>query len=167
MSLICVCKLQVGDLQYASPATVSRAGMVYVDPKNLQYRPYWDRWVYARNPLEHDELNQLFDKYVPPLVDLILEGMMNGVQGKKLKLVIPMTHLNMVMQLAYTLQAILPEKTAGDMEMYFLVAIYWSLGAGLLEDSRETFDAYVRELSGLTQVMDNNGVIAKVGMKSF
>lgn len=37
--------LQVGDLQYASPATVSRCGMVYVDPKNLKYKPYWKKWL--------------------------------------------------------------------------------------------------------------------------
>lgn len=36
---------QVGDLQHASPATVSRCGMVFVDPKNLRYTPYWQRWV--------------------------------------------------------------------------------------------------------------------------
>lgn len=40
--------LQVGDLQYASPATVSRCGMVFVDPKNLRYTPYWQRWVASR-----------------------------------------------------------------------------------------------------------------------
>ena len=36
---------QVSDLQYASPATVSRCGMVFVDPKNLGYEPYWKRWL--------------------------------------------------------------------------------------------------------------------------
>lgn len=35
----------MGDLQYASPATVSRCGMVYVDPKNLKYQPYWKKWL--------------------------------------------------------------------------------------------------------------------------
>ena len=42
--------LQVGDLQYASPATVSRCGMVFVDPKNLRYTPYWMKWVTGRPP---------------------------------------------------------------------------------------------------------------------
>jgi dynein heavy chain, axonemal len=41
------CKLlfEVYDLQYASPATISRCGMVYVDPKDLGYAPYWEKWM--------------------------------------------------------------------------------------------------------------------------
>ncbi|RVE40084.1 hypothetical protein evm_015266, partial [Chilo suppressalis] len=38
----CSLLFEVGDLNYASPATVSRAGMVFVDPKNLGYQPYWE-----------------------------------------------------------------------------------------------------------------------------
>lgn len=41
----CALLFEVGDLNYASPATVSRAGMVFVDPKNLGYQPYWDKYV--------------------------------------------------------------------------------------------------------------------------
>uniref|UniRef100_A0A7N6BU42 AAA+ ATPase domain-containing protein n=1 Tax=Anabas testudineus TaxID=64144 RepID=A0A7N6BU42_ANATE len=44
----CALLFEVGDLQYASPATVSRCGMVFVDPKNLRYTPYWQRWVNNR-----------------------------------------------------------------------------------------------------------------------
>ena len=89
--------LQVADLRYASPATVSRCGMVYVDPKNLGYMPYWTKWCEARpNKNEQIELSRLFDKYVPPSIDLILEGVMDGKQGKKLKNIIPLTNLNMV-----------------------------------------------------------------------
>uniref|UniRef100_A0A3B4ZZW8 Dynein heavy chain hydrolytic ATP-binding dynein motor region domain-containing protein n=1 Tax=Stegastes partitus TaxID=144197 RepID=A0A3B4ZZW8_9TELE len=44
----CALLFEVGDLQYASPATVSRCGMVFVDPKNLRYTPFWQRWVNNR-----------------------------------------------------------------------------------------------------------------------
>lgn len=41
----CALLFEVGDLRFASPATVSRCGMVYVDPKNLSYEAYWNAWV--------------------------------------------------------------------------------------------------------------------------
>lgn len=88
---------QVADLRYASPATVSRCGMVYVDPKNLGYNPYWEKWCNARgSDKEREELNRLFEKYVPSCIDLILEGIVEGKIGKKLKTIIPLTNLNMV-----------------------------------------------------------------------
>ena len=44
--VVSVC--QVFDLQYASPATVSRCGMVFVDTKNLGYKPYIWKWCNSR-----------------------------------------------------------------------------------------------------------------------
>ena len=36
------------------------------------------------------------------------------------------------------------------MEAYFLQALYWSVGAGLLEDGRVKFDNYVKYISSIT-----------------
>ena len=36
---------EVWYLGWASPATISRCGMVYVDPKNLSYKVYWTTWL--------------------------------------------------------------------------------------------------------------------------
>ena len=74
-------------LQYASPATISRCGMVYVDPKNLGYRPFYVRWVKLRcNPsgrtTEAGLLMDLFDKYVGKCIEYILEGDVGDGSGE-------------------------------------------------------------------------------------
>ena len=71
---------EVGDLQYASPATVSRCGMVYVDPKNLKYEPYVWKWLTNRkNPDQVYALKLMFEKYLNPCVAFVLEGkLLNG-----------------------------------------------------------------------------------------
>ena len=73
--------------------------MVYVDPKNLGYNLYWERWVNSL-PAEDDrkELRKLFDKYVPQGIGFILEGIKDGKIGEKLKPILPVTNLNMVCQ---------------------------------------------------------------------
>lgn len=89
--------LQVYDLQYASPATVSRCGMVYVDPKNLGYDPYWQKWLNSRSSkFEKEELKQLYNKYVGPCIEMVIEGMIAGRPIEKLKTILPLTNLNMV-----------------------------------------------------------------------
>lgn len=102
----CAMLFEVGDLQYASPATVSRAGMVYVDPKNLNYDPYWQRWMVQTFPDENkykvqiETFNTLYAKYVDSLLTLILEG---RDDIKKLTMIVPQTNLNMVVQLCQML----------------------------------------------------------------
>ena len=71
--------------------------MVYVDPKNLGYRPFWERWV-NQMPSEADkvEFNKLFEKYVPLCISYILEGVIDGRQSERLKTIVPLSNLNMV-----------------------------------------------------------------------
>eukprot|EP00731_Ephydatia_muelleri_P035324 Em0114g8a len=141
----CALLVEVGDLQYASPATVSRCGMVFVDPKNLGYKPYWDRWVNVLS-LEEDrqQLHKLFNKYVPSCILIILEGIVDGRQGEKLKAIVPQTNLNLVSQLCYMLDALLAIRTSGEG-----ASEKDAKGGGLVESS---FDAHVKKLAQLTDV---------------
>lgn len=85
------------DLQFASPATISRCGMVYVDPKNLGYKPFWQKWANDRpTKQEQDDMNRLYEKYVPNCVDLIIEGILDGKLGDRLNTIVPLTNLNLV-----------------------------------------------------------------------
>ena len=40
--------MQVANLRYASPATISRCGMVYVDARILGCAPFFNTWVASR-----------------------------------------------------------------------------------------------------------------------
>ena len=108
------CKLlfEVFDLQYASPATISRCGMVYVDPRNLGFWPYLKTWVNSANYLENDEhrdlMRSLLDKYIDPLIGYIFDGIEpstgedeeeEDVIVARPKLSTPRTNLNVVHQL--------------------------------------------------------------------
>ncbi|TRY94050.1 hypothetical protein DNTS_011956 [Danionella cerebrum] len=152
----CALLFEVGDLQYASPATVSRCGMVFVDPKNLRYSPYWEKWVNGRNQKEKGDLHKLFEKYVPSAIDLIVDGVVDGKQTEKLRTVIPQTDLNMVMQLTVMLDSLLEneEVLSEELECYFLEALYCSLGASLLEKGRQRFDEFIKSISSLNTVHD-------------
>lgn len=93
----CALLFEVYDLQYASPATVSRCGMVYVDPKNLGYEPFWQKWLSTRTAKqEKGWLQQMYEKYVPSCVDMIIEGIVDGKQGERMKTITPLTNLNLV-----------------------------------------------------------------------
>lgn len=62
---------EVEDLSVASPATVSRAGMVYVDITDLGWRPYIDSWLAKMaEPQEREQLRGLVDRCLPKLLTI-------------------------------------------------------------------------------------------------
>jgi dynein heavy chain len=143
---------EVGDLQYASPATVSRCGMVYMDPKNLGYQPYYQKWAASRSTkLEIDSMIRFFEKYVPSLVDYIQDGIFEGYMGDTLKQVIPVTSLSMIVQLCTLLETQITEphhiQSELILENIYIQSLVWSLGASILEADRSKFSDALKKLS--------------------
>ncbi|XP_052562272.1 dynein axonemal heavy chain 10 isoform X4 [Culex pipiens pallens] len=165
----CALLFEVGDLAYASPATVSRAGMVYLDPKNLGYACYWERWHRGRYEEEKEMLTRMFDKIVPLAIDYILEGVDGNNQEDPLKLVIPQTNLNMVTQLCYFYEAMFPKTPItcpyeeDVIECGFIQCLYASLGAALLEESRPRFDDFIKRNLEMINYEDSATAPAKAG----
>ena len=56
--------------------------MVYVDPKDLGYDPYWEKWMKKWEKKDYGDKTQIlieclrenYEKYIPILIDLIFEG---------------------------------------------------------------------------------------------
>lgn len=64
---------EVADLAVASPATVSRCGMVYLEPSILGLQPFVECWVrkLPQNIFEHrDLINNLFDKFLEVCISI-------------------------------------------------------------------------------------------------
>ncbi|KAM8719507.1 hypothetical protein ACLKA7_005702 [Drosophila subpalustris] len=62
---------EIASLRTATPATVSRAGILYINPQDLGWTPFIQSWLGSRtNSSEVSTINVLFDKYVPPLLEL-------------------------------------------------------------------------------------------------
>uniref|UniRef100_A0A1A9ZFQ2 AAA+ ATPase domain-containing protein n=1 Tax=Glossina pallidipes TaxID=7398 RepID=A0A1A9ZFQ2_GLOPL len=165
----CALLFEVGNLNYASPATVSRAGMVFVDPKNLRYSPYWQRWVFSRPEAQRELLQEMFEKIIMQGIGFIHEGLDGTSQGNPLKTVIYQTELNMVTQFCNMYDALLPpfEKVddifeapapiqydTDSLECGFIQCVYSSLGACLIETDQPIFDEFIKRVSGFPCVQD-------------
>lgn len=153
---------EVGNLAYASPATVSRAGMVFVDPKNLGYIPYWERWNKSRPEREHAKLADIYETLIPDLMSYIQDGIDGTIQVEPLETIVKQTDLNMLVQLCKMLDAILPH-TENDKIVYdddviecaFMQSLYFSFGAALLNDNRVRFDVFMKKLNPMMSVQDS------------
>lgn len=157
----CALLFEVGNLNFASPATVSRAGMVFLDPVNLRYRPYWERWMISRPSHEHVMLETLYERFVISGIDFIIEGLDGSQQGKPLKTIIPQTNLNMVIQFCTVFSTILSSSTGTNnlspdiFECIFIETVYVSLGATLIESDRPVFDDFIKKQSGMISFEDS------------
>lgn len=63
------------DLEHASPATVSRCGMIYVEPRVLGWKPFLDSWINILNPIwkenHENEIKELFHWLMDPCLEFI------------------------------------------------------------------------------------------------
>lgn len=66
---------EISHLKTATPATVSRAGILYVSTHDIGYSPIYVSWVEKRESTsERTQLLLLFDKYIPRCLELLKSG---------------------------------------------------------------------------------------------
>uniref|UniRef100_A0A671X3C3 Dynein axonemal heavy chain 12 n=1 Tax=Sparus aurata TaxID=8175 RepID=A0A671X3C3_SPAAU len=174
MSLI----FEAMDLSQASPATVSRCGMIFMEPSQLGWDPLVISWMNnlpdpLQSPDNRSLLLELFHWLLPPTLRML---------RKHCREVVPTSNSNTVMSLCRLFEMLLtePVKTnPGDKNIRtwimvnrlsqfnilmdiitlliqtlaaFAFSLVWSIGGSCDSDSREKFSGFFREtVSGKTE----------------
>ena len=138
---------EISHLRNASPATVSRAGVIFLNEYDVGWRPYVQTWVEGMGDQKVQTiLDQLFDQFVAPTIDII--------RREKWKYITPIKDFAMVQVVCRILEGLLtpencpPGSEKEVYEAYFQFATIWALGGAFGSDKgadfRKTFDAYWR-----------------------
>ncbi|XP_001843519.2 dynein beta chain, ciliary isoform X3 [Culex quinquefasciatus] len=122
---------EISNLRTATPATVSRAGILYINPQDLGWNPFVASWIDSRETqAEKSILSVLFDKYIPPLIDA----------HKRFKKITPISEIAMIQMTCHLLDCLLtpinipPDSPKEWYEIYYVFAVIWGFGSSLYQD---------------------------------
>ncbi|KAJ8683862.1 hypothetical protein QAD02_019654 [Eretmocerus hayati] len=141
---------EVMDLLQASPATVSRCGMIYIEPHVLGWRPSAKSWITNMNPAwreNHEPMIQL-------LVDWLFETCLEFTR-KKCTLTLHAGQINQISSCLNLIEMFMndavEDNEAIDISPYIdswlqaavLIGLVWGIGGTLDFDSRVKFDEFI------------------------
>ncbi|KAI8910835.1 dynein heavy chain and region D6 of dynein motor-domain-containing protein, partial [Gorgonomyces haynaldii] len=148
MSLV----FEVMDLAVASPATVSRCGMVYMEPDRMGWRPLIRSWLDGCSYFSETTIKfmvDLFEVFVPPMLTYA---------RKECKELSPTTDIGLVNSLARLLDCHLDQfktKTGEEndqtdhlkhVEAWFFFSMVWSVGGSLDTSGQIKFDMQLKNI---------------------
>ncbi|XP_011494831.1 PREDICTED: dynein beta chain, ciliary-like [Ceratosolen solmsi marchali] len=122
---------EISNLRTATPATVSRAGILYINPQDLGWSPFIQSWIDTRDSGERANLMILFEKYIPILLDVMKS------KFKKITPIPEICHLEMLCNLLdcfLTKENVPPDCPKEWYELYFTFACIWAFGSTLFQD---------------------------------
>ncbi|XP_069560973.1 dynein axonemal heavy chain 6 [Brachyistius frenatus] len=142
---------EVQDLAVASPATVSRCGMVYIDSDELKWMPYVQTWISGLGAKFPDPVRtyllELFEQYVEKGLQFVLKHCTQAIRQ---------VDISKVTTLCSLLEALLLGKGRLDLNMdakhlysvlcqTFIFCYLWAVGGNLISSHWDTFDTFLKE----------------------
>jgi len=158
---------EVETLVNASPATVSRAGIIFVSDTDLDWAPVVEGWIRKQPTSQQAILRGLFTKYMGSSSPVDPGHCIDWI-NRNLTQVMPISRVGVAASLCDLFKGLTEGKNAIDItvdtekrfEKIFLYCLFWSVG-GLLEDAdRLRFDEFIRSIdksSGLVMPKCNPG----------
>ncbi|XP_057352291.1 dynein axonemal heavy chain 5 isoform X2 [Manis pentadactyla] len=129
------------NIDNASPATVSRNGMVFMSSSLLDWSPILEGFLKKRSPQEAEILRQLYTKSFPDLYRFSIQNL--EYKMETLEAFVIMQSINM-------LQGLIPPKeqgveaTAEHLGRLYVFSLMWSIGALLEPDGRRRVEHWLR-----------------------
>uniref|UniRef100_A0A4W3K7X4 Dynein axonemal heavy chain 17 n=1 Tax=Callorhinchus milii TaxID=7868 RepID=A0A4W3K7X4_CALMI len=123
---------EISHLRTATPATVSRAGILFINPTDLGWNPVVASWIENRD-VQSEKANVLilFDKYLPACLERVRTGF---------KKITPIPEITMVQTILFLMECLLtPANVPLDSpkelyELYFVFACIWGFGGAMFQD---------------------------------
>uniref|UniRef100_A0A8D3CA13 Dynein axonemal heavy chain 7 n=1 Tax=Scophthalmus maximus TaxID=52904 RepID=A0A8D3CA13_SCOMX len=123
------------DLEVASPATVSRCGMIYMEPHMLGWRPVLLSWLNTLpttvSDTQKDLITGLFDRVLPACIQLI---------RKATKVLNPPQHIQQRVKEESSVSGKKPLNPLSSSQGIFVFCLVWSVGASCDDPGRVKFD---------------------------
>ena len=147
---------EVEDLRNASPATVSRAGIIYVSESDLDWEPVLKSWLMPKDPKHANVFASCFEKYVGTCTGPKSYGHLFHFITKSCKPVMYCTRIGMMEGCFNLIDGLLPlcdlasnpADLAIELEKLFVYSLSWAVGGLLESDDRAKLTNYLVSQSG-------------------
>lgn len=146
---------EVEDLRNASPATVSRAGIIFVSDSDLDWEPVLKSWLKQKPAAQSTLFVNFFKRYVGTCEGPKAYGKLFLFMLKSCKPVMSVSRVGMIEGCCHLLDGLLEvadlatgnEEMSIELERLFIYALTWSVG-GLLEvEDRKKFTAHIKSIA--------------------
>jgi dynein heavy chain len=144
---------EVNDLKVASPATVSRCGMVYLTAEQLGWVPYFDTWMEKNFPdeevLSADEKEHIRETFLATIdtgTEKIRTQFTEPVKTDNLQLVKgTLNFMEVFYDPAKGFNQTDPKARKKDIDSIMAFSYAWGMGAALDERSKDFFDTFIKD----------------------
>eukprot|EP00928_Gymnodinium_smaydae_P023763 TRINITY_DN1947_c0_g1_i2.p1 TRINITY_DN1947_c0_g1~~TRINITY_DN1947_c0_g1_i2.p1 ORF type:complete len:4562 (+),score=1174.36 TRINITY_DN1947_c0_g1_i2:66-13751(+) len=156
--------LEIQDMKHASPATVSRGGVLFINETDIGWKPYMESWREKMDPVPQSAFYILFANYFEANIEAI---------RKSFNFSCPIYDMGFIQCITCFIDALLNNNTKENLEAMrnmsvedqkmtydalYAFAMMWSIGGAISDDKvvnyRKSFNAYMKGLSKAVKFPD-------------
>ncbi|CAD8156782.1 unnamed protein product [Paramecium pentaurelia] len=169
---------EVEDLAVASPATVSRCGMVYMEPEALGYQVLIDSWInklpetiLVKSKIVKNKLINCFKQYLDPMIEFLRRSVVEIVTSSNNNLVQSLMRIldcYLAQYIDTELKKIMVEEMEqleAALEKLFFFSLTWSIGA--TGNNRQGFNDTLKTLAKFDKPEDFYEVYLDIPTNTF